>query len=279
VDLRVLAQLTVRDRYLLSLIGEHQVFTTGQLTALAFDSPARAQHRLLVLYRLGILDRFRWNQPAGSQPWHYTLGPVGAAIIAASRGVTPPRPAILRDRTLRLATSPRLAHLLGVNGFFTALHAHGRRTLGSRLDLWWSERKAAAEFDNLTRPDGYGRWTDQDRTVDFFLEYDTGTEPLPRLVDKLSGYADLTTAGGPGGPVLFQLPGPRREAGLHRLLTRSPVPVATTTGLYAADDPAGPAGPIWLPAAGSRRLPLIALSTPSTDPTVEPVSFDPERFL
>ena len=67
--------------------------------------------------------------------------------------------------------------------------------------------------------------------------------------------------------MLFHLPGPRREAGLQRLLARSPVPVATTTHSYAADDPAGPAGPIWLPADGTRRLPLIALSTPSTDPT------------
>ena len=264
VDLRVLRQLTARDRFMLDLVADHQVFTTGQLTAVAFDSPARAQHRLLVLYRLGIFDRLRWYQPAGSQAWHYTLGPVGAAIIAAGRAVTPPRPAVLRDRALRLATSSRLAHLLGVNGFFTALHARARHTPGSQLELWWSERKAAAEFDNLTRPDGYGRWTEQGRTVDFFLEYDTGSEPLHRLVDKLPGYADLATAGGPAGPVLFHLPGPRREAGLHRLLTSSPVPFATTTGQCAAGHPAGP---IWLPTGGTRRLPLIALSPPPT--TVE----------
>lgn len=80
------------------------------------------------------------------------------------------------------------------------------------------------------------------RTVDFFLEYDTGTEPLPRLIDKLSGYASLATAGGPAGPVLFQLPGARREAGLHRFLAHSPVPVETTTFSTRPTIPPAPLG-------------------------------------
>lgn len=45
----------------------------------------------------------------------------------------------------------------------------------------------------IVRPDGYGRWHQDGREVDFFLEYDRGTEPLDRLAAKLAGYRKLTT--------------------------------------------------------------------------------------
>ena len=48
-----------------------------------------------------ILDRFRHYQPPGSQSWRWTLGPVGAAIVAASRGEPMPRPVAVRDLLLR----------------------------------------------------------------------------------------------------------------------------------------------------------------------------------
>jgi len=259
-DLRVLGQLTGRDRLLLDLLAEHQVLTTGQLSAVAFGSVARAQHRALTLFRLGVFDRFRLSVPAGSQPWHYTLGPVGAAVVAAARGVDPPSPAALRRRVLKLAASPRLGHLLGVNGFFIALHADARRDRDRALERWWSERRAAAEFDRLTHPDGYGLWSQAGRRVGFFLEYDTGSEA--RLVGKLAGYADLATAGGPTGPVLFTLPGPRREAGLHRLLGQHPPPVevATTTTELLDVCGASPADALWLPAGSPGRRRLIDLA-------------------
>ena len=39
------------------------------------------------------------------------------------------------------------------------------------------------------RPDGFARWREGEAWCEFFLEYDTGTEAVGRLVDKLSGYA------------------------------------------------------------------------------------------
>ena len=58
-------------------------------------------------------------------------------------------------RALSWAASQRLGHLLGVNGFFTSLAGAGRASGGtSALTEWWSERRCAAEFGGIVRPDG-----------------------------------------------------------------------------------------------------------------------------
>jgi hypothetical protein len=88
--------------------------------------------------------------------------------------------------------------------------------------------------------------------VDFFLEYDRGTEDLGRLAGKLDGYAELAAASGIATPVLLWLPGPSREAAVRQAIGEPPVPVATATpGVGGAH----PAGPVWLPAGqhGPRR--------------------------
>lgn len=259
----MLGYLTDRDRWLLDVLAEHQVLTTGQLTALAFPSPDVAQRRLLKLTRLHVLDRFRWHVPLGSQPWHYTLGTVGETLAAAARGVEAPRPAEHRARITRLAANPRLSHLLGVNGLFVALAAHARTQRGCSLEAWWSERHAAATCAPFAHPDGYGKWADGARAVEFFVEYDTGTEPLTRLVAKLPGYADLATAGGPNLPVLIWVPSARREANLHAVFaqTITPVTVATASAEHARAVGSSPAGPIWLVAPGRARATLAELGT------------------
>ena len=263
--LAVLGCLTPRDRQLLSLIGEQQVLTTSQITRLAFPSRTMAQRRLLRLYQLGVLDRFRWHQIVGSQDWHYTLGLLGGALLAAARATTPPSPAEQRRRVTRLAASPRLMHLLGINDFFTGLAAHARSHPGATLDLWWSERRCAEHYGQLVRPDGYGRWTEHGQDVEFFLEYDTGSEPLTRVTSKLPGYADLATAGGPNIPVLIWLPSARREANLRAALSTHPAPVtvATANTELAGALCCGPADAVWLVDSSQHRRPLIDLGTPA----------------
>jgi hypothetical protein len=265
----LLGWLTDRDRLLLDVLADHHLLTTGQVAQLAFPSLNMAQKRLHRLYRLEVLDRFRWHTRVGSVSWHYTLGPVGATLAAAARGTDPPRPAELRRRITRLATSPRLGHLLGVNGFFTALAGHARVNPGCSLDAWWSERRCAEHYGQIVRPDAYGAWTEASRGVQFFLEYDTGSEPLGRLVAKLPGYADLATAGGPSLPVLFWLPSAAREAHLRRLLAERPacgVAVATAPADLAGATGASPAGPVWLSAGAGHRgrlIDLAAIGSPS----------------
>jgi Replication-relaxation len=258
-DLALLAgRLTDRDRHLCRLLREHRVLTTGQLRDLAFGSLNVAQHRLVTLARLGVLERFRpaWPHGAGSAPWHYVLGPAGAAVLAAEQATTPAQLGYRRDRTLAIAHSQRLAHQIGVNGFFTALATRARRHPDTELLAWLSERACAERWGHVVRPDGYGHWRDPTGEVDFFLEYDTGTEPLERLLAKVDAYTELATATDIDTPVLFWLPGPGRETALHQTLSRPHITLATA----AARGGGHPAGAVWLPAGtSSPRLTLAAL--------------------
>jgi Replication-relaxation len=127
------AHLTGRDRRLARAVGEHRVLTTGQLAALGFASVITARHRLAVLTGLGVLRRFRPHREAGSAPWHYLLGPVGAALLGAEdRDDKKWLSAVRVDRQLALERSQRLAHIVGVNWFFAAL-AHMPAWAGAAL--------------------------------------------------------------------------------------------------------------------------------------------------
>ncbi len=267
--LGVVRALTGRDRFIVTVLAEHQVLTTAQLAQLCFGRLDLAQRRLLRLVRLGVLDRFRWHALVGSEAWHYTLGPAGAALDAAVRGVEAPRPAELRRRALRLAASPRLAHLLGVNGFFCALAEAARDQPGAALVSWRSERRCAELYGTLVRPDAAGVYQEHDQQVGFFLEHDTGSEPLARVAAKLAGYAELRAAGGPRHPVCFWLPSAAREANLRRLLAEHPGPVqvATASAELATALSTDPAGPIWLPIGAERRRRLAGPADPGRPTT------------
>ncbi|GAB3275125.1 hypothetical protein GCM10027589_00040 [Actinocorallia lasiicapitis] len=254
-------RLTPRDSHIIEAVWEHRTLTTDQLNAIFFPSIHRARHRLLELHQLRALDRFRPWAPTGSRPWHWILGPAGAHHLAAQRGIPVTDLRYRPDSASAIALSSRLTHQVGVNDFFAHLHRTARtRADGSRVLEWWPERRCATLWGDLARPDAYGRWTEPTphgppTTVDFFLEHDTGTEPLPRLLAKLDGYAALADATNITTPVLFWLPNPTRETNLRTHLTRTDVQVAT-----AVHTPDGPAGPIWLPTTttGPRR-PLTAL--------------------
>lgn len=258
-----LTRLTGRDRTILTLLATHQTFTTDQLADLAFGSLGRARNRLNTLRQRGLLDRFRHYQRPGSQSWRWTLGPLGAAVVAMTRGQPPPRPAAVRQRTARLATSPTLDHRLAVNGFFVALAAHTRHHPGTRLIRWWNEARCREATGNLVRPDGHGRWRACDRTVSFWIEVDRGTETLHRLSAKLAGYAHLAGTGW-DYPVLFWLPTPAREAHLHALLTRTGAGdgqvIATST-----PEQGPPAGPVWRTPGRPDRVALADLPAPDGD--------------
>jgi hypothetical protein len=244
-------RLTDRDRWLCQLLSEHRVLTTVQLTQLAFPSADAAEHRLTVLHRLRLVDRFRPRYSPGSAPYHYVLGPLGAAVLAAHHNGDPAQLGYRRDRTLGMAHSQRLAHLVGVNGFFCALAHTARKHPDAELEAWWSEQRCAAHWGRLVRPDGYGRWREHHRRVDFFLEYDRGSEAPHRLAGKLAGYLQLSQASGIATPVLIWLPTPAREATVRRALAGTSLPVATAT----PNPDHRPAGPLWLPLAtdGPRR--------------------------
>lgn len=260
------AKLTPRDRLVLELVAEHHVLTTEQLRALVFPSMSRAQHRLLHLADLGVLWRTQpYRADGGSKPFHYLLGYRGAELRAAQDGTSPPRPSTHADRLRRILESPRLGHLLGVNQFFAELADYSRRAgLGGfaaderdfgreGLHTWRSEESITEFYGNKITPDGYGCWHENGRWLGFFLEHDTGTEPLRRVADKIDRY---TGSGKPytdrfdvarrlAGMVLIWTTSARREQGLRKALQAkySPVPVATASREHGHLD--GPAGEVW----------------------------------
>jgi hypothetical protein len=253
----VVGRLTERDRTICRLLDDHRVLTTPQVADVGFTGERRARMRLAELYALDIVDRFRpqsWGSPT---PFHWVLGPLGAALVAAEAGVDLSDLSWRRTLAHDLAASQRLTHLVGLNGFFTGLLRSARIRPGCYLDEWWSERRCAREWGEVVRPDGYGIWTEPGATLPFLVEYDNGSEPLDRLAAKLPGYAQLAAAAGHPNWVLFSFPSPRRERDAHRVLNHPGVPVATAwhqpgTALDAA---------IWLPVgAESARLGLAQLA-------------------
>jgi predicted nucleic acid-binding protein len=252
------ARATPRDRWLLRMLAEHRVLTSIQIAQLAYGAPATARHRLLTLWRLRAIDRIQPFTATGSAPMHYVLGDAGAALLAAEQGLTAADAGYRRDLALAIFASPQLAHTVGTNGVMTALAASARTRPGCALAAWWPERRCAQQWGDLARPDAYGRWHEDDRDTDFFLEYDTGTEPVSRVAAKLPGYAALAEATGITTPVLFWFPSPAREDSVRSALAGSTVPVATATPAVGS----GPADRVWLPTRrdGTRlRLPDLAL--------------------
>lgn len=248
-------RLTDRDRYLCRILAEHRVLTTDQVVDLAFDSAITARHRLGVLTSLRLVDRFRPYRPAGSAPWHYVLDVLGAAVaweddetaLASWR----------RDKALAIATSSHLGHLVGTNGFFTALIRTARGSSSRcRLRTWRSERRCAAEWGDLVRPDGFGEWAEGGVDVRFFVEWDMGTERLERLAGKPPGYGDLAAVLGNATWVLFAFPTPRREITARYSMKTAQVSVATAV-LGQGESPAG----VWLPLDEQRRRRLVDVGT------------------
>lgn len=268
-------RLTPRDRWIIRMLHEHRVLTAHQITALAFPSFRSGRMRLRELFQWGVVDRFQPFITAGTAPMHYVLAPAGAAVLAAEDGLDVKEIGYRHDRAFGVAHSLRLAHTVGVNEWFAALVDRARHNdVGERaaLGAWWSEARCARHFGDLIKPDAYGRWASRGTEIEFFLEYDFGTEVLAKLAGKLAGYAALSDATGITTPVLVWLPTSRREATARRLLHKAwrelddprTVPVATAAAELLNPEAAhpSPADAVWLPldttvggvgASGSRR--------------------------
>ena len=236
------ARLTDRDRLICELLWEHRVLTTKQIAEIAFDNVDLAEHRLVSLHRHRVVDRFRPRTETGSAPFHYVLDEMGASIVAADRGLDITKLGFRRERALAQAHRQRLAHTLGVNGFFAALTGVARRRPGCELLAWWSERQCADRWAPVVYPDAYGHWREDGSEVDFFLEYDRGTEVVDRVAAKLDGYRELAATTGIRTPLLVWLERPGREASVRRALTEATFPIATAAPVGGRT----PADAVWL---------------------------------
>ncbi len=253
---RLAPHLTERDRWLAHMLCEHKVLTTHQIAELAWPTLRAANLRLRQLYTWRVIDRFQPFTSHGSAPMHYVLDLAGATILAREHGLNLRTLDYRHDRAMGIAYSLRLAHTLGTNTFFTALAQHSRRPGSTgRLTAWWSETRCYQHFGDITRPDAYGRWREQDTEFEWFLEFDLGTErPASRLAAKLPGYAQLAATTGITTPTLIHLPTADRETRVRRALAAAlallpdpalvPVATASPRSFPGAQRP-GPAGACW----------------------------------
>ncbi|MEH1166442.1 replication-relaxation family protein [Micromonospora sp. CPCC 205539] len=268
-------RLRARDYTIATLLDDHLTLTTDHLTSVLFSNLTTCRHRLHLLRRLGFIDRFLRNRPGAPNPVCWLPGLLSSRYVALARDDNPPTARAVRERQDRIYSSPTLQHLLAVNDVFVALLVHARHQPGAALTRWWSERTTAAAFGHRIKPDGHGVWTDGDQETGFFLELDRGTEPLGRLVDKLTSHRKLVAEGGPQYPVLFVLPSRLREQNLHRRLADRPEPtliVATTSPESGSD----PAGPVWR-MAGNGRHRLTLADLPSSHGQPGPFTPGPAR--
>lgn len=220
------------------------MLTSHQLTQLAFNHFDTAEDRLRTLTRLGVLDRFRPRRDTGSSPYHYVLGPLGAATLAADQGATVAELGYRRATTLAVAHSRQLPEMVAVNGFFTALTDYARHHPSTELARWLSQRQCHDLWGRLIQPHGFGRWRDHDSSLEFFLEYHRHEEPMSDLIAALAGYDALAQATPQlATNLLVWLTSPRRETELHRTVPPRDYLLATASPQPASN----PAEAIWLP--------------------------------
>lgn len=261
--LRIQSRLTNRDHTLLGWLYDHGVLTSFQIAHALYPSVDYAQKRLRELTDHIVLARFRPQKPdGGSYPYHYVLDQLGTDVVAAQRGEPLPRRDQARLRRWHLTNRANLPHLLGTNQFFTDLASHARTHPDTSLDRWWPPARCQQPgafhppgplnptilaYQPKVRPDGHGIWTEHDRTLPFFVEYDNTTMPLGKLVDKIDGYLGLARTYHQIWPVLFSLHTAARERHLHQALTDVGIhyPVATTARDDAAQADASPADAVW----------------------------------
>jgi hypothetical protein len=247
-------KITDRDRRICSDVYEHRVLTTHQLSDLHFDSPRRARRRLHILSQEKVLLRFQPHRRTGSHPRHYVLGPKGAAIVAAERGVDPKQLDVRTARLLGLEHSPRLKHLLGINSLFSRLANRCRQITDAALEIWWGEVRCAATWAPIVRPDGFGVLRLGRRRLSFFLEFDRGSEELDVVATKCAEYARAARLSNAADVLLFVVLTSRREAEVRRMLGGCGVSTFTTTVDRLADDPLS--GKAWLAIGGDVRKSL-----------------------
>jgi hypothetical protein len=246
--------VTKRDFDILVQLYEHRVLTTPQIYELHFDTHTRASKRMLELYRLGLVERFRPHTPTGSAPWHYVLDEPGAHLVAARQEIDFKDFTFKKARIFDVVGSPRLRHRVECNGFFARLTLACRRR-GWRLE-WTGERRATASWDSIITPDGIGRVVAEEREISFFVEYDRGTENHNQLENKTARYRLVGRIARSEDVLLFVFPSAARERYARSALVGSSVPIATAVRNEVLRHPFAP---VWLPVGDDRRRMILDL--------------------
>jgi hypothetical protein len=182
------AQLSGRDRHILSRVSVLRFVRGGQLARLCFaDAPERtAREALLRLTRLGLLERLPrpvGGVRGGSAGYIYRLGPAGQRLIGQTWRTHVPG-------TLFLAHSLQIAEL---HTLLVEADRAGSIELIELAGEVGSRRRYGGR--RMLRPDSYLRLGVGEYEDDYFIEVDMGTEGSRALTTKLRQYVEYQASG------------------------------------------------------------------------------------
>lgn len=258
--------LTARDIAILCAVGRVPFLSGPELGALFFGEPAHPgdsrMRRLRILRRRGLLL---------CPPRLGSRAPLCFALTAAGRDAclaAPEEVAIFNEKLLPSS----LTHFRLLAQAFTAVSLAVAKNAALDVDTFFGEHffKHPANFDRLRTaagrrvpviPDGLFvlRRTDGKRKF-IFIEADTGSEPLGRIIRKIHGYEAYRSPAGsrafearfhapPVFEVLFVTPGRKRAENLRRTAAATAPPERHPAYRFATPDTL----PHALDAAGNRH--------------------------
>jgi hypothetical protein len=181
--------LQERDRHLLKEIAIMRVIDREQAKCVAgFGSTTRANSRLLVLTRAGLLRRFFQGTEAGGKKALYALSKTGANLADVPfRG---PR----RSHDQILVADSFVSHQLSINQLYCALKYQPIPIPDARFLRWVSFHNPIGPVISLI-PDGYVEVAITNKTLSAFLEVDLGHESRSVWKTKVQAYLHYAVSG------------------------------------------------------------------------------------
>lgn len=178
----IAGRLMERDFAIIETLARHKIMTAGMLEALFFHSAHSASARLLTLYEMGVLSR--WRNPS-SRAYRYVLAWRGQYLHAMRTDEKPPTKANAAFKAQQHFLSAHRPHTEGINAFYCRLMRATRARGDVEVDWQFEPYSAYSGMRSdasvtLTWNDGRQLW--------FWFEHDRGTETLQRLADKVSSY-------------------------------------------------------------------------------------------
>jgi len=246
-----------RDRHLLKELAVMRVIDRELAKCVAgFGSTTRANARLLLLSRAGILRRFFLGTVGGARKALYALSPKGAALVEV------PYRGLRRASERTLPADFFVTHQQWINQVYCLLKYRPIPIADARLLRWLSFYEPLVSGIQLI-PDGYAEVATPGRNLAMFLEVDLGHESRSVWRKKVQGYLQYAVSGSfaqqfrqPQFRTLVVVNSERRLASLRtttaavtdKIFWFTTLDAVTSTGFWS---------PIWHRASNDLRQPLL----------------------
>lgn len=245
---------------LLETIGRLPLLTESALGLVLAVTPPLLRHQVERAERDGLVEAV----VGPNSPKRLVLGEFGLRLLAARAGVPfrrfashmPFVAALPGAAGGRLQTLVRqFEHTVGANSFMLACLRNSSDPEFPTLVRWQNPIEAAVRFESggvrrTLRPDGGGKVLQGEKSHEFLLEWDRGTERINVLLEKLTRYAACYRSATAASAVLLVVtPTPHREAVVWRAVSAVMRPEAergaVRTTVASLVDQYGPYAPIW----------------------------------